>query len=109
MPRPILPQPPAFNPDRRPNASLLQMPTPQLGAPSKQQDRALPPIPDLRIDNLGKGPDAWLKAIHQWNVAASSGMEPLKSWKPECYQGDMAPYFALKRSQRKTIAEEYTR
>ncbi|KAF8342488.1 hypothetical protein F5887DRAFT_847343, partial [Amanita rubescens] len=61
------------------------------------------------IDDLGKGPDSWLKAVHQWNVAASSGVLPLKSWQPHWYQGDMAPYFASKRSQRRTIAEEYAR
>jgi len=75
----------------------------------RQEHRVVPPIPDLRIDNLGKGPDAWVQAVHQWNVAASHGIAPLKSWKPDWYQGAMAPYFAAKRSQRKTIAEEYAR
>lgn len=104
-PRHILPQPSAF-PDQQPNVSQPQTHT---EASSKQQHRAVPPIPNLHIDDLGKGPDAWLNAVHQWNVAASPGVEPLKSWKPNWYQGEMAPYFASKRSQRKTIAEEYAR
>jgi hypothetical protein len=33
---------------------------------AKQQCRAVPPIPDLRIDDLGKGPNAWLEAVRQW-------------------------------------------
>ncbi|KAF8333359.1 hypothetical protein F5887DRAFT_893721 [Amanita rubescens] len=79
------------------------------GGTKRQEHRVVPPIPDLRIDDLGKGPDAWMQAVHQWDVAASRGIAPLKSWKPDWYQGAMASYFAAKRSQRKTIAEEYAR
>lgn len=101
-PRQILPRLPAV-PDQH------SRPPTTGGAPSKQQHRAVPPIPDLRIDDLGKGPNAWLRAVHQWNEAASPGVLPLKSWQPGWYQGNMLPYFASKRSQRKTIAEEYAR
>ena len=104
--RQILPQPSTIL-DQRPNVSQPQWTI--RGSPKQQERRVVPPIPDLRIDDLGKGPDTWMQAVHQWDVAASPGVAPLKSWRPDWYQGAMAPYFAAKRSQRKTIAEEYAR
>ena len=106
--RPILPRLPAV-PDQQPHIGPAHQTTGDNALGPKQQRRAVPPIPDLRIDDLGKGPNAWLEAVRQWNVAASPGVAPLKSWQPTWYQGEMSPYFASKRSQRKTIAEEYAR
>lgn len=98
----ILPQPPTIPDTSRPQQTNA--------VPRKEQQQATPAIPNLRIDDLGKGLNAWLEAIHQWNKAASLSVAPLKSWQPHWYQGDtVSPYFASKKSQRKTIAEEYAR
>lgn len=94
----ILPRPPTVpssGPPQQANA-----------VPRKQQHHAAPAIPDLCINDLGKGPNAWLKAVHQWNKAASLGVAPLKSWQLHWYQGEMSSFFASKRSQRKMITEE---
>ena len=82
MPRQILPRPSTIL-GQQPNVS---QPCTIGGGTKQQEHRVVPPIPDLRINDLGKGPDAWMQAVHQWNVAASRGVEPLKSWRPDWYQ-----------------------
>ncbi|KAM6495111.1 hypothetical protein JOM56_009734 [Amanita muscaria] len=87
-----------------PNNNMTHRSTPPSGA-------VLPPSapPALRIDDLKRGKDAWLQAVHQWEVAAADGIPPLRSWEVEWYTGGMEPLFGAKRGQRKIIAEELAR
>lgn len=67
------------------------------------------PLPGMSIPDLGHAPDAWRKAIQQWEEADTSTGYVLKDWPVEWYTGDMRLKTGAKRSNRKLIAEEYER
>ncbi|KAK0485585.1 hypothetical protein EDD18DRAFT_1311680 [Armillaria luteobubalina] len=47
-----------------------------------------PPIPDVVIPDIGKGPGAWNKAVKQWEEGDSAqGLLPLQDWPKEWYTG----------------------
>lgn len=67
------------------------------------------PLPGVVIPNIVKGPDAWKKAIHQWEDGGIGLTVPLKDWPSEWYTGDMRKITGAKRAQRQIIYDEYIR
>jgi hypothetical protein len=67
------------------------------------------PLPGVSIPDLGHAPDAWRKAIQQWEEPDPSTGYALKDWPVEWYTGVMRLKTGAKRSNRKLIAEEYQR
>jgi hypothetical protein len=67
------------------------------------------PLPGVSIPDLGHAPDAWRKAIRQWEEPDPSTGYALKDWPVEWYTGVMRLKTGAKRSNRKLIAEEYQR
>ena len=68
------------------------------------------PIQEAVIPNLPRGEKGWREAIHQWEEAdPSTGRPPLRDWPPSWYTGKMREKTAVKRTQRRYVAEEYDR
>ena len=91
-----------------PNPSMLSAAMP-CTAGTPQPSTTLVPAPGRLIPNLPRGPDAWLKAVNQWEQAdpAVPGSLALKDWPELWYTGPQRSKFAMKRTQRKLIATEY--
>lgn len=65
-------------------------------------------IPGLNIPSLPAG--GWKKAVEQWHFGdPTTGLEPLKDWKPEEYKGRMRKQVGTKRRMRELIAMEFER
>lgn len=65
-------------------------------------------IPGLNIPSLPAG--GWKKAVEQWHFGdPTTGLKPLKDWKPEEYKGCMRRQVGTKRRTRELIATEFER
>jgi hypothetical protein len=88
------------------------------GSPSSSRDdghaekrKRAPPIPGVRVPDLGSGVGAWKRAILQWEEGdLSRGLNvALKDWPKDWYTGDMKDFTSAKRGQRELVAKEYQR
>lgn len=69
-----------------------------------------PPVPGVYIPDLDHGNLAWKSAIKQWNEGdTKKSLQPLKEWPREWYTGSMHLITGAKYSQRRLIAEEFSK
>jgi hypothetical protein len=68
------------------------------------------PLPNVKIPNIRRGPNAWKDAIKQWEEDDPvTGSKALRDWPEAWYTGTQRVLFATKRMQRSIIAAEYDR
>ncbi|KAJ7795219.1 hypothetical protein B0H14DRAFT_2532529 [Mycena olivaceomarginata] len=68
------------------------------------------PIAGVSIPSVGKGPDAWRRAVDQWIFGDPAvGLMPLNKWPPEYYKGPMRLITGALYGQRKLLGMEYER
>ena len=112
--QPSLPAPASSHmPSNHPLPSALQyLPPNQHTALRKnlKQNRSVPPITNVIIPNIPRGPDAWRIAVKHWEDPQSiPNGRALKDWPNEWHSGAMSRFTGSKYNQRKDIAEEYIR
>lgn len=69
-----------------------------------------PPIPGVFIENVGRKPGGWRRAVDQWEQPnPKNGLPALRDWPESWYKGEMSQYTATLRLGRERIASEYNR